>query len=493
LRRRKGALTIREVEPDYLTTRIAQSIDYIIIRPVKPPSTGKVGRPKKGATPTPKPAPMFEEISVACPRALINQLLAAETLHKFPWLEAIIEAPTLNADGSILSTPGYDPKNALFFDMRSMLKMPSFKTKPDIEDAKHGLEVLKDLLNEFAFADKVSRSVALAAILTALVRTILTIAPVFLIDAPGQSNGKTLLANLIGMISTGRATGAAQWANETAEQRKAIGTILAAGDSVVNFDNITTPIGGPALCSVLTSATFKDRLLGEHTQINLPTFVTWLFTGNGLTIKDDIATRAMRCRLDAKCEFPDQRDFVRKDLLGYAAEHRAELIHAGLTIVQAYILAGKPKPKEGGSKSRFNDWGDIIADALVWCSEPNPTLSREGIIAEDPVRGHRRELLKAWMQKFGNTWATASEIEHSSVGDIIDELEPNGKHVPRIHIWSRLKPFEGQIIDGVLLQKIAGDHNRTAQWRVKPHDTEPPSVYSAAAEDNTGDEFGAGA
>lgn len=478
LRRRRGALTIREVEIDYLVTRIAQSIDYYKPELQKAPSTGKVGRPKKGSTPAAPAAPIWVDVSVQCPRSLINQLLAAETLHKLPWLEAIIEAPTLNADGTILSKPGYDPKNALYFDMRSMLKMPSFKEKPDIEDAKRGLEVLKDLLNEFAFADDISRSVALAAILTALVRTMLTIAPVFLIDAPGQSNGKTLLADIIGMIATGRGTGASQWANTTEEQRKAIGTILVAGDSVVNFDNITMPIGGPSLCGVLTSTNFKDRLLGEHTQISLPTFVTWLFTGNNMTIKDDMATRAMRCRLDAKCEFPDQRSFERKDLLGHAAEHRAELVHAALTVVQAYILAGKPKPEGGGSKGRFGGWGDYIADALVWCGEPNPTDSRESIVAEDPVRIYRGELLQTWVEAFGHKWATAGMIELSAVGTFIDELEPGNAHVSKIHIWSKLKPFEDQIIGGMILQRIKGDNKRhKSQWRVQHSPDNQPKPW----------------
>jgi hypothetical protein len=164
-------------------------------------------------------------------------------------------------------------------------------------------------------------------------------------------------------------------------------------------------------------------------------------------------------------------------LLGYAAEHRAELVHAGLTVVQAYILAGKPKPASGGSKSRFGDWGDIIADALVWCGEPNPILSREGIIDEDPVRAYRGELLRAWMVKFGHELVEASEIEHSPVGTVIDELEPGNAHVSKIHIWSRLKPFEDQIIDEMVLKRIAGDKNRhrSTQWRVTPHIIDPCS------------------
>ena len=96
--------------------------------------------------------------------------------------------------------------------------------------------------------------------------------PAFLIDAPGQSNGKTLLLDLIATIWTGRGARATQWAGDSAEQRKVITSILVAGDLVVNFDNVTAANRRPAICGVMTAQeNFKDRLLGSTYPLDLPT------------------------------------------------------------------------------------------------------------------------------------------------------------------------------------------------------------------------------
>jgi hypothetical protein len=341
--------------------------------------------------------------------------------------------------------------------------LPPFGESPTIDDAKAALGTLKDVLDEFSFEDDLSRSVALAAILTAMVRRVLPIAPVFLIDAPGQSNGKTLLSDLIATIPTGREAGASQWSDEIAEQRKSLGSILMAGDSVVNFDNVTVPIGGPALCSVLTSTgEFKDRILGAHERMNVPTCVTWIFTGNNMSVKDDMATRALRCRLDARCEFPDQRVFRRKDLLAYVRAQRPALIHAALTILRAYIVAGKPGADK--IKGRFAEWGEMIAGPLVWLGERNPCESREALIAEDPIREVRRTVLQVWEQECGWDWVTAKQLQCSEVGEALAQIEGGGSSPNAVA--SKLKGFEGQIIDGVFLERRAGTHNKPTAWRL---------------------------
>ena len=42
-----------------------------------------------------------------------------------------------------------------------------------------------------------------------------------------------------------------------------------AGDPVIVIDNAEKPIGGDALCAILTQSTYKDRLLGENVVVSL--------------------------------------------------------------------------------------------------------------------------------------------------------------------------------------------------------------------------------
>ena len=74
---------------------------------------------------------------------------------KFPIIAGIITTPTLRPDGTILSTPGYDPATKLL--LIDPPPMPDIPDNPTKDDALAALNLLKDLLVEFPFVDEVSR------------------------------------------------------------------------------------------------------------------------------------------------------------------------------------------------------------------------------------------------------------------------------------------------------------------------------------------------
>lgn len=420
---------------------------------------------------------MVREIGV--PKDLVRAIMAAETKWIFDPLEGIIEAPTMQLDGSILDKPGYDRATGLYYDPRNMPTVPPFAKKPTSADALAALATLDDVLDEFAFADDEgategeSKSAAIAAIFAAGIRRVLPMCPAFLIDAPGQSNGKTLLADLIATIWTGRGAGATQWAGDSAEQRKVITSILVAGDLVVNFDNVTAAIGGPAICGVMTAQeNFKDRLLGSTKMLDLPTCVLWIFTGNNMTVRDDMATRVLRIRLDARCERPDLRTFKRKDLLAYVREQRGALVHAVLTILRAYISAGKPMISISGNpfevSGRFNEFSYLVAAALVWLDRPDPLGSQRAVVADDPVREARQTIMREWQRAYGGEWITAKRLKDDNGNPVIealDEIEIGGSsHSAVVH---KLKSFEAVIIDGLKIVRRPAKPNQPTAWQLQ--------------------------
>jgi putative DNA primase/helicase len=424
---------------------------------------------------------------VGVPKDLVRAIMAAETKWIFDPLEGIIEAPTIQLDGSILDKPGYDRATGLYYDPRNMPTVRPFAEKPTPGDAVASLAVIDDLLNEFAFADDEgaaegeSKSAAIAAILAAGIRRVLPMCPAFLIDAPGQSNGKTLLADLIATIWTGRGAGATQWASDSAEQRKVITSILVAGDLVVNFDNVTAAIGGPAICGVMTAQEhFKDRLLGSTKMLDLPTCVVWIFTGNNMTVRDDMATRVLRIRLDARCERPDLRTFKRKDLLGYVREQRGALVHAALTILRAYIAAGKPMVSISGQafevSGRFNEFSYLVAATLVWLDRPDPLASQQAVVADDPVRDARQTIMREWEAAYGfDEWITAKRLKDDNGNEVskaLDDIEIGGSSPNAIA--SKLKTFENVIIEGSKLVRRPAKSNKPTAWRlVRAGDVDP--------------------
>jgi hypothetical protein len=117
------------------------------------------------------------------------------------------------------------------------------------------------------------------------------------------------------------------------ELRKAITSALREGQALVNLDNITYPLDSPDLARAITQLEYADRLLGGNTMLRLPTNILWTATGNNLTLKGDMPSRALLCRIDARVERPEERTFKIADLPGYLITKRERLTR--ISIIQA--------------------------------------------------------------------------------------------------------------------------------------------------------------
>ena len=90
----------------------------------------------------------------------------------------------------------------------------------------------------------------------------------------------------------------------------------------------------------------------------------WIATGNNLVVAGDLTTRIVPCNLDPQVERPEEREFQR-NLYDWIPANRPALIQAGLTVLRAYIVAGKPK-QPIKNFARFEDWSRLVRSALVW-------------------------------------------------------------------------------------------------------------------------------
>ena len=86
------------------------------------------------------------------PNQLVRMALARARRWAYPHVSGIITTPTLRPDGSLLSTPGYDPPSELY--LLPSLQLPAIAERPTRQDALAALTKLKDLFCEFSFQDK---------------------------------------------------------------------------------------------------------------------------------------------------------------------------------------------------------------------------------------------------------------------------------------------------------------------------------------------------
>jgi hypothetical protein len=345
-------------------------------------------------------------IPTDCSQRLAETYLAREGQWRLPVLTGIINAPTLREDGSILDQPGYDAQTGLLFDPQGE-RFPLLPREPDRDTALRALGFLRDLICSFPFVTPADRSVALSAILTTLIRRSLPTAPLHGFNAPTAGTGKSMLVDIASLIATSRPAPVIAQGKTEEEMEKRLGAALIAGDVLIAIDNCEEPLGGELLCQAMTQTSLKVRILGTSLNAEVPSNATMFATGNNLTLAGDMTRRAIRATLDAGVERPELRAFDR-DPLAMVASHRGDYVTAGLTILRAFHIAGRPE--QSVPLGSFTAWSGWVRDALIWLGEADPCETMEGMRGADPKLEALTAALEEWRSVIGTDRVTVREI-----------------------------------------------------------------------------------
>jgi hypothetical protein len=443
IRRAAGTLQIVTATPDTLGLRLAQNIDWH--RFLKRES---------------------EWILTDVPERVARTLCGAVAdWRNTPALSGIVEAPCLRADGSILQASGYDAASGLYFDPGST-RFHRVADSPSREDARAALSKLRAVVSGFPFTAAASRSVALASIITPLIRQAVRSAPLFAISAPKMGSGKTLLGYQPSYIATGRPPALLSQAERPEEEKKRLLAILLGGSVVTAIDNCERPLQSDALCTILTEPTWTERLLGVSRNVSVSTATTWIATGNNLQFSGDLSSRVLLCGIDPECEHPEARRFA-VNLHDEIPRRRGELAAAALTIVRAYLVSGASVdvPVFG----RFEQWSRFVREPLVWLGCADPCETRAQVESKDPVRESLATLLAAWHETFDSepqTISTAVTAGSESLRSVMSAIAPTkdgGVNTRRVGRF--VAKHERRIERGLCFER-AGDRSGGALWRV---------------------------
>ena len=356
------------------------------------------------------------------PPEVIARDILAEGEWVFPGLEGVVEVPTLRPNGSVLSAPGYDPETMLFFappaDAGAIPKVP---TAPTGEDVLAAVALLEELTCDFPFTSEADRANFVGLLLTPFVRPAIDgCVPLAIIDAPQAGTGKSLLAEVVAVLGTGRKAALLAAPRDDDEMRKRLTAILRAGSTFVVFDNVEVPLEFPSLALALTAHVWQDRVLGMSDNVILPQRATWAVTGNNVTLRGDMPRRTYVIHLDAEQARPWLRDdnaFRHPDLLNWVSANRGPLVGALLTLARAWFAAGKPDttaPVIGG----FAEWSRTVGGILTHARIPGflGNLS-ELYDAMDDEGQQWRVFLEAWEECIGQREVTTGELVAAMVSD----------------------------------------------------------------------------
>ena len=392
-----------------------------------------------------------------------------------PVLRGIIECPTLRRDGSLLLKNGYDKASGLYVDYQG--EKVNVLNNPTKQDALDALEILKQPLKDFSFLAEIDRAVILAAMLTAVVNYSIPTTPWFAIDAPIMGSGKSLLADIVSMIATGRKATVISQGNDETEDEKRLGALLMRGVPLLNLDNIERPVSGDMICSMTTQTQVSVRQLGQSKMIDLPTNCTKLATGNNIVFKGDMTRRVLLCQLDPQCERPDARKFD-IDLNEWIPANRHRLLSAALTVMRAYIHAGKPLAGEITAYGSFDDWNNLIRASLLWLGVDDPMDTRQRLESSDPVKSELGAVLALWNRAFSGQGKTTAEIAEScelsqhadlkhALMDVAGSMRGgNVVDARRLGYW--LKKYQNRVEGGLRFEKSGVDsHSKVVFWIVR--------------------------
>lgn len=365
---------------------------------------------------------------------LLGAVLERET-SAIPTLEAVIRHPTLRPDGTILDEPGYDEKTGLYYHAGNATfdAIPSEITRVD---AFKYIDRLKEVLAGFPFVEETDLSVALSAILTPMVRHLMRAAPLHCFTAPAPGTGKSLLVDIASLITTGQPAEHMTYsgynaASDSESLGKQFFAKLRNAPEICSLDNISRPLNSDALCSILTQPTYCSRILHQSDTETVSTRSTWYANGNSLVIRGDLCRRSLLCRLDAKVEFPEAREFP-IDLNKYIPENRHELAVAALAPIAAYLQALGANSRSGNDARNirdsvkpygsFTEWSRWVREPLIWCGAGDPCESMPNIYATDPESGSAVDTLEKLYAVFqGGSFSAQQAVDQGVMHPDLNE------------------------------------------------------------------------
>ena len=405
-----------------------------------------------------------------CPEQIAEVYLARVGQWKLPSLFGIVNAPFLRADGTTCEGPGYDPDNGLLYIPERGV-FPPIPTNPSKGDAEAALQRLKDrLLAEFPFVADVDRSVALSAFLTAFDRHAMATAPLHAFTSPSAGTGKSLLVDLISILLSGRLAPVIAQGHTAEETEKRIASALLASDRIVSIDNCDRELDSALLCQALTQEQLNIRLLGYSRNVEVPVMGSFFATGNNLVVASDLTRRTLLCRLDAKTEQPELRDF-KNNVLEVARTERGALAIDVLTILRAWHLDRTiTKTKPFGS---FEDWSYRVRQPLLWLGQVDPCDSIQTVRENDPTRALLDAVLQQWAATLGtkNAFTVRQIIARAMIDpDFYGALmavasSPQGPGISNDRLGRWLSKNNGKISGKFKLIR-AGTNQGYPLWRV---------------------------
>lgn len=416
---------IEDATKDIIIDRLSQSVNYV--------SVSSNGR------------------RIVNPPDIVARMITARPeLPGIPTIKGIATSPFFSKQGKLISEPGYDPESGVYLFIRDGLKLPKLDTSP--EGVQRARETIEDLICDFPFEDESSRSHAVAFLISPFVREmIIGPTPMFLFNAPKPGSGKTLLMTTLARVFVGDGVAFTSAPQFEEEWRKRLTSLFKEGVTHGLFDNLAR-FGSEALNTALTApdCIWKDRLLGRNETPHLPIRCVWGATANNFEGTEEELRRCLNIRINPNEENPSQRrGFKHSDLKAFSEQNRPQILASVVTLVQAWIDAGRPEYSEAEPlMGSFENFCRLIGGILEFAGYTGFLSNREEFLAQSDIETEQnKSFIQAWFENHGKAMVRARDLEHLACNNF-PELDALPGNVARVQLGRLLGKLRDQVILG---------------------------------------------
>lgn len=345
-------------------------------------------------------------VDIDVPKVITDRIFKAGGIKTLPTIKSVSRNPFLYKD-EIVSESGFHEGAGIY----GLFKSGGYSIGSSREEAEQALALLKELNSGFCFSDVVAdSSYLLMAELLATVRPSLSLAPGLNINGNQPGAGKTTACKLIAAFATEKFVEPQPMPGDGSELEKTILSTLLRQHLAIIFDNLTKNITStPSLAMIFTSTNYTARVLGLSKMSSASTRTLMLFNGNGVEVVGDMCRRIGTINLTSQAEGGTATQHKTIDPLHIMEADRPKYISAALTIINAWIHAGKPR--SGSARvGNFSEWQDYCCEPLIWLGEHNPAQILLTSMQNDMNLEELAEFHELWWDSYGDAGVTANDI-----------------------------------------------------------------------------------
>ncbi|MEI6393265.1 MAG: hypothetical protein WCT12_19445 [Verrucomicrobiota bacterium] len=398
-------------------------------------------------------------------REIATALLASPQFKRqLPRIDRILDVPVpYLQDGELLfASTGFDERLDTFCPAINLGITPL-----GLEQSK---ELLRELFQDFCFANKESATLAIARLITPMCRGLMgwsSRPPVFIFEANRPRAGKDYLAGCTSVLYEGYANEDAPLDSEREETIKRIGAALSSGRRFMHFANCKGHIDNAGFEQASTAKVFNCRKLGSNegsADLKLPNETEFSISANtGFSFSEDFNLRCRKISLAYSDEDANSRRFRHPDLHGWILEHRQELLNAVAGLIQHWHQQGCPP---GATPfTSFPEWARVVGGILMTCGLGDACVTQlDGTLTSDTTTAEMKKLFHIAFQEHPNEWLKKNDVYQIVRADDCD-----------LFGWLDLYDRSGQTTFGKHLRGFVNRSLGGIYLKIDDHDLRRPS------------------